>query len=254
MKKITLLLVLATSFGFAQVKSTGVLTFVTGLTAELSFDSSNSIATLTLTGPSDRWFAFKLGSFTTAMSSSPDGVYYNGSTLIDGNGGQLNMDTGGAANQNWTVTSNTVNAGSRTIVATRAFNTGQTGDYVINFADTTIDVAAAFGPTANSFTLENHGSNREKFVDAPLTTLGAEDFSLKAANLYPNPTKGLFTIDTITALSEINIYSHVGQFVKSIKVENTLSTTIDVADLQTGVYLLELKNDTDKSWKKIVVE
>ncbi|NJM79250.1 MAG: T9SS type A sorting domain-containing protein [Flavobacterium sp.] len=41
---------------------------------------------------------------------------------------------------------------------------------------------------------------------------------------------------------------------KTIQVDNTLSTTIDVADLQTGVYLLELKNETDKSWKKIVIE
>ena len=256
MKKITLLLVLITGFGFSQVKSTGMLTFVSGLTAELSLNNSNSTATLTLIGPSDRWIAYKLGSFTTAMSSTPDGVYWDGTTLVDGGGGQLNADAGGAASNNWTVVSNTTNVSGtiRTIVATRAFNTGDASDFVINFANTNIDVSAAYGPTANSYVREYHGSNREKFIDTPLTTLGTEDFSLKASSVYPNPTKGLFTIDTKTALSEINIYSHVGQFVKSIKVENTLSTTIDVADLQTGVYLLELKNDTDKSWKKIVIE
>ena len=116
MKKITLLsLLMLSSLGFAQTKSTGLKTFVTGLTANLTLDNSTSTITLTLNGPSDRWIAFKLGSFTTAMSNGIDGVYYNGTTLVDGNGGELDTDT----TQNWSVSSNTVNAGVRTIVATR---------------------------------------------------------------------------------------------------------------------------------------
>jgi Secretion system C-terminal sorting domain len=256
-KTISLFLMLNFFLGFSQSKSTNPMNFAPGLSAELVLNNTNTTATLTLTGPSNRWIAFKLGSFTTAMSSAPDGVFYDGTNLVDGNGGQLNADAGGAAANNWTVISNTLNSptlGSRTIVATRAFNTGDASDYVINFADATIDVAAAFGPTDNSYVREYHGSNREKFIDRSLTTLGLEDFSLNASSVFPNPTKGDFTVTTKTALSEINVYSHTGAFVKKIKTNNETTANVKVDGLQTGVYLLELKNDTDKSWKKIVVE
>lgn len=252
MKKITLLsLLMLCSLGFSQTKSTGLKTFVTGLTANLTLDNSTSTITLTLNGPSDRWIGFKLGNFTAAMSAGVDGVYYNGTTLIDGNGGQLTTD----ATQNWTVLSNTVNAGVRTIVATRAFNTGDASDFAINFANTTIDIAAAHGDAANSFTIEYHGaSNRAKFIDEALTTLGVEDFSLNASSVYPNPSNGTFTISSKTNLTEINVYSQTGALVKTIKVEDSSEKAeVVINGLQAGVYLIELKNDAEKSWKKVIV-
>jgi hypothetical protein len=251
MKKITLLsLLMLSSLGFAQTKSTGLKTFVTGLTASLTLDNSTSTIGLTLSGPSDRWIAFKLGSFTTAMSAGVDGVYYNGTTLVDGNGGQLTTD----ATQNWIVSSNTVNAGVRTIVATRAFNTGDASDYTVNYANTTIDIAAAYGPTADSYTLEYHGVNKNKFVDTTFTTLGVEDFSLNASSVYPNPSNGTFTISSKTNLTEINVYSQTGALVKTIKVEDSSEKAeVVINGLQSGVYLIELKNDSDKSWKKVIV-
>lgn len=252
MKKITLLsLLMLSSLGFSQTKSTGLKTFVTGLTANLTLDNSTSTITLTLNGPSDRWIAFKLGSFTTAMSNGVDGVYYNGTTLVDGNGGELDTDT----TQNWSVSSNTVNAGVRTIVATRAFNTGDANDFTINFANSTIDIAAARGATPNSFAIEYHGANNKaKFIDAALTTLGVEDFSLNAASVYPNPSNGTFTISSKTNLTEINVYSQTGVLVKTIKVEDSSEKAeVIVNGLQAGVYLIELKNDAEKSWKKVIV-
>lgn len=251
MKKITLFFfILSSTIASSQVKTTGQLTFVTGLSGELSLDNGNATATLTLKGPSNRWIAFKLGSFTTAMSASPDGVYYNGTTVVDGNGGQLTTD----AIQNWTLVSNVVTGSTRTIVATRPFSTGDTNDFAINFADNDIDVAAAFGPTDDSFDLEYHGANRAKFLNTPLSTLGVEDFSLRATQIYPNPSNGEFLVKAKTTLQKINIYSQTGAFIKSVEVNNeTDNPEVNVKGLQTGVYLLELVNDTEKSWKKVIV-
>lgn len=251
MKKITLLLfILSSTIASSQIKTTGQLTFVTGLSGELTLDNGTAIATLTLKGPSNRWIAFKLGSFTTAMSASPDGVYYNGTTVVDGNGGQLTTD----ATQNWTLVSNVVTGSTRTIVATRPFSTGDSNDFNINFADNDIDVAAAFGPTDDSFDLEYHGSNRAKFLNTPLSTLGVEDFSLRATQIYPNPSNGEFLVKAKTTLQKINIYSQTGAFIKSVEVNNeTDNPEVNVKGLQTGIYLLELINATEKSWKKIIV-
>ena len=117
MKKITLFLfILSSTIASSQVKTTGQLTFVTGLSGELTLDNGTAIATLTLKGPRNRWIAFKLGSFTTAMSASPDGVYYNGTTVVDGNGGQLTTD----ATQNWTLVSNVVTGSTRKQALERA--------------------------------------------------------------------------------------------------------------------------------------
>ena len=251
-KKITLLFIFATTFLNAQQKTTGQLTFVPGLTAELSLNDGTSTATLVLSGPLDRWFGFKLGSFTTAMSAGVDGVYYNGTDLVDGNGGTLTTD----ATQNWTLVSNNVLGVTRTITATRLFNTGDTNDFTINFVNNDIDVAAAHGDTANSFGIAYHGfNNKAKFLDVPLSVLGLEDFSLKASTLYPNPSTGNFTISTKTYLNTVDVYNIHGAFIKTYKVDNTSENVeFTISGLPTGVYLLELKNDTDKTWKKVIIE
>ncbi|MCY1364766.1 hypothetical protein D9M69_515860 [compost metagenome] len=87
MKKRLLLLSLGL-FAFAaqaQTKTTGTVNLLSGMTAKLDLNSTNSTATLTLTGPSDRWFALQFGSFAEGqgMESGQDVVYYNGTTLVD---------------------------------------------------------------------------------------------------------------------------------------------------------------------------
>ncbi len=55
-------------------------------------------------------------------------------------------------------------------------------------------------------------------------------------------------------MSKINVYSQTGAFVKTIEVSND-SKDIDVSinGLSSGVYLLELQNNVEKSWKKVVI-
>lgn len=161
MKKLLLTVVLIASAGgaFAQSKTTGTVALTTGMSAKLDLNNDTSTATLTLTGPQDRWLALQFGSFGSSggMQDGTDVVYYNGTTLIDANqngiGSAPSTDT-----NDWTVSSNSVTGTTRTIVATRAF-AGGTGDFTFNYADANIDFAWARGSSA-SFTLSNHGGNR----------------------------------------------------------------------------------------------
>jgi hypothetical protein len=47
----------------------------------------------------------------------------------------------------------------------------------------------------------------------------------------------------------------VGALVKTIEVNDTSDAVeVNVSGFQKGVYLLELVNETEKSWKKVIVE
>jgi hypothetical protein len=261
MKKITFLLfTMVYTLSHAQQKTTGLVNLLSNTTATLLLNNATSTATLTLSGPNDRWFALQFGSFNDGdgMNTGEDLVYWNGVTLVDAfHNGQFQAPSVDATN-NWTLVASladTPTAGLRTVVFTRPFVTGDSNDYQFNFADTSIDFAFARRSSAG-FTMNNHGStNRGYAIDRPYTTLGVEDFSLTASQVYPNPSKGDFTVKTNTSLNEINIYSQVGSFVKTVKVElENDQTEVNVTGLQTGIYLIELVNDSEKTWKKIIVE
>ncbi|MCW4469765.1 T9SS type A sorting domain-containing protein [Flavobacterium sp. MFBS3-15] len=175
MKKLLLIasLLLSVAGLHAQSKTTGVVNLMSGMTAKLDLDNANSTATLTLTGPSDRWFALQFGSFASGggMGDGQDLVYYNGTTLVDAVHNGIGVTPSADGTNNWTVTSNTVSGTTRTIVATRPFNTGSAGDYTFVYSNADIDFAYAKGASA-SFTLANHGgSNRGYALNRTFTCI-----------------------------------------------------------------------------------
>ncbi|MBC8884338.1 T9SS type A sorting domain-containing protein [Flavobacterium piscinae] len=258
MKKITLFLfTILSMMSLAQQKTTGVIDFSSNYSGVLLLDNNTSTVTLTLSGPNDRWFALQFGSFEGGMVEGNDVVYWNNTTLVDAVHNGVGIAPSSDSSNDWVLISNQNNipvAGRRTLVFSRAFETGDVNDYTFNFLDNTIDLAWARSSTA-SFTLANHNpSNRDVLVDTPLNLLGVEDFSLEASKVFPNPSQGNFTIQTKTFLNEVNIYTQTGVFVKSIEVENNNENVdFNITGLQTGIYLIELINDTQKSWKKIIV-
>ena len=256
MKKTTLILLsLFTLVGFSQQKTTGLLNLSSNTTATMLLDSPSQTVTLTLTGPNDRWFALQYGSFNGGMESGADLVYWNNVTLVDADHNGIGSTPTNDTTNNWVLVSNTNNSpstGLRTLVYTRAFNTGDATDYVFNFADNDIDLAWAKMSSA-TFALSYHGNNRAVLLNTPLSTLGVEDFSLNSAQIYPNPSNGNFTIDSKSEMQTINVYTHTGSLVKAIDAKGSDSLEVNVEDLQTGIYLLEIKNGSDSSWKKIII-
>lgn len=188
------------------------------------------------------------------MLSGQDVVYTNATALIDAKHNGIGQTPTNDPINNWTVLSNIDAGGIRTITAERNFSTGDVNDYTFNYADTSIDFAWARRSSAG-YTINNHGTNNRGYqLDRTFTTLGVEDFSLNASSVYPNPSNGTFTISSKTNLTEINVYSQTGALVKTIKVEDSSEKAdVSINGLQSGVYLIELKNDSDKSWKKVIV-
>lgn len=252
MKKITLIFCLLSSVVIGQTNSTGMVTLSNtgGLEYMAQIDVTATEVTLTLVGPSDRWLG--LGFDAQSMTSGKDVVIFDGTNLTDrtfiGVGSIPDLD----ANQDWTIQSNNVNSGVRTIVATRALTTADVADYDFNLSDTSLDVVWARGN--GSFTLGYHGGGNK----GPTTigfTLGVDEFARLDFNLFPNPATNKFSLEVEQGINQfdLEVYSILGKKILFKKVEgfNALMD-IDIADWGKGVYLVKVTSDNLVQTKKIV--
>jgi hypothetical protein len=254
MKKLLLFLLIGCAVT-AQQKSTGLVTLVDDVKATIILDNATQIATITLSGPEDRWFALKFGSFSSGMQSGPDVVFYDGTTLIDAR--QTGSGPVADGSQDITIVSSTLTEGIRTFVVTRPFNTGDVNDFVFNFNDVNIDLAGAYGMSSGSYALSFHGPNRALQTDQSFQTLGVEDFGMaKQVVLYPNPARDVLTFEMNIPVYEINIYTHSGKKVKQILNQDIQgnSLSIDVQNFATGIYLIEFKGNQSTSWEKVIIQ
>lgn len=252
MKKITLLILCFVSFlGFSQTKSTGVINVSSTITANFTLNNSTSKVTLVLTGPSDRWFALGLGVMDGFSMSDGDVLVYSTSFSDRNYVGFQSPATD--SSQDWAIIGNVVASGVRTLTVERALTNSDPNDFQMPYASTnSIDLAWA-RPGSATTNITGHGGNRG-FATGTFSTLGVEDFSLNATAVYPNPSSGDFYIKTKSNLSKVNVYNQTGALVKTIKVAaDSREVKVDVNGIESGLYFLELQNDSEKSWKKVIV-
>ena len=261
-KLILLILMFVSSFIIAQSKATGVISLQPNMTADFILDNTTSKVTLILTGPSDRWFGIGIGVASGFGMSAGDVLVYatasSVTTLTDRKfGGLLNPTID--VSQDWTLVSDIlVGTTSRTLTLTRNLtNSDATGsDFQMPYGTTNSFSIVGVRASSATFNVGSHGgSSSAGYAIATFTTLGTEDFSLRASAIYPNPSNGTFRIQTETDLTKVNVYGQTGNFIKTIEVkDNSQDVEVNLKGVAKGIYLLELQNETDKSWKKIVVE
>jgi hypothetical protein len=231
MKKTLLFLFLTTSISlFAQSFSTGTQTLLSGLTANINIDADTEITTLTLTGPSNAWFAIGFGNLDMGGT---DVFRTNGSTIVDAysSGNALPaQDT----SQDWNLVSNTVSGSNRTIVATRANNTGDSNDHVFSASAGSLSVIYAKG---SSTSYAYHGGNRG-FTTLSVT-LGISENKLLSFEMYPNPVSDVLNIQlpSGTDKAEVGVYDYTGRLVSS-KTISSNDSTLDVQNISKGIILL----------------
>jgi hypothetical protein len=218
------------------------VTLTSGFTVKI--DTNATTVTLTMTGPSNSWLGIGFGGFS--MFEVNDMFIWNSSANRDytPSGGQSTPSPD--ASQSWS-SSDSVSGTTRTVVATRPLVSS--GDYTFLNDNSPINIIYAL---SNTTALSQH-SGAHSAQTLTRSALGVEDFSLNASSIFPNPSNGNFTVKTKTYLSKINVYSQTGALVKIITVDSE-ENEINIKGLQTGVYFLELQNDSEKSWKKIMVE
>ena len=249
MKKIYFAIALFTliTVSVAQTKSSGVETLNSLMTMKIDKNFANSTVTITLTGPSNRWFG--IGFNASSMANGTDCLYYT-NTLVDAKiTGQFTPTTD--VSNEWTV-SNTTSGTTRTLILTRNF-VGGTGDYTFLYNDSSLNVIWAYGSGTSFVKHENAGS-------APLTftTLGVKDFTtLDNIKIAPNPSNGVFTIskNNQTTISKVSIYDRNARVVKVVDIQlNSENIPVDLSSFAKGVYFLDIANETDKTVRKIILK
>lgn len=250
MKKITLLftLLFTTTF-FGQTYSTGLMNFTTGYSGQI--DVTSSLVTLTLIGPSSGWLGISFDS-TQMDDIGKDVVIFDGTNLsdrtFDGQGVVPPLD----ATQNWTVTSNTVVSGVRTVVGTRARSTGDASDYTFSASAQALNIVWA-RKLAN-FTVSYHGGGSCGATVANFT-LGNPDFNVEAFKLFPNPAKGFTTIELPANINEaqVKIYDNLGRVVKNQSISKS-ENNVNTSDLSTGSYMVVVRTDCGNATKTLIIE
>ncbi len=237
MKKTLLILFLTTSISlFAQSFSTGTQTLLSGLTANINIDADTEITTLTLTGPSNAWFAIGFGNLDMGGT---DVFRTNGSTIVDAysSGNALPAQD---ATQDWTLVTNTVSGSNRTIVATRANNTGNSDDHIFSASAGSLSVIYAKG---SSTSYAYHGGNRG-FTTLSVT-LGISENKLLSFEMYPNPVSDVLNIQlpSGTDKAEVGVYDYTGRLVSS-KTISSNDSTLDVQKISKGIYIIRVATNT----------
>jgi len=208
--------------------------------------NSNSI-TVTFAGPSDRWLSFGLG---TAMYNTDVFVYSNGklgalhalgwsdyyNTSISVT--NVNKDTV----QDWVIVSTgTVSSGQRTVVATRALNTGDANDVSVNFNASALNLVWARGATSTNTLAYHGGQNKAHGISllwltppVPSFTTGTNNVCAGSSVTFSNLTTGgqasytwSFaggTPATSTATNPTVIYNSPGVYSVSLTGSNVIAS------------------------------
>ncbi len=170
MKKISLFLFLVVSLSvFSQTYTTGTVTLTStaGLAMSIKLDVGANV-TMTMTGPSARWFA--VGFNAGSMAAGTDVVAVHSSATLTNFDAYLSGYSAPVtdAQQHWNISSNVVAGGVRTVIATRALNTGDANDHVFTAAPGSISLIWARA-SSNTFTYAYHGNTNRGISSATFT-------------------------------------------------------------------------------------
>ncbi|NML68278.1 T9SS type A sorting domain-containing protein [Chryseobacterium sp. RP-3-3] len=241
----------------SQTYSTGTVPLFsnggTNLTYSAKIDVTNTLVTVTLIGPSTSWLGLAFNA--TGMSDAgSDVVLFDGTNFTDRNfTGSFTAPTTDAT-QNWTVTSNTVASGVRTVIGTRALNTGDANDYVFNFPPNS-PLNIAYARRLGSLTVGYHGADSCGTTAVTFSsTLGTNETALdsKEIILYPNPAKETVSFKNADKIKSVDLYESTGRKVRSVKLNGDSFT---ISDLRSGSYYLEITlQDGSLTYEKLIKE
>ena len=250
MKKITLLCFLIfSSFAFSQVWSTGTVN-LDGSNFSVELDITSTDVTITMIGPDDVYLAVGFG--VTTMTNGGDLVVYDSTGFRDMTFQGVNVfpidDT-----QDWTVNTNSMSGGLRTIEATRSLSS--TGDYTFSTTDTSVNLVWAKGN--GTLALGNHGfgaTRRGATTAGIVLSDGSFQSNPAEFSLSPNPSSRDLNIGVQYNLSnnfEVQVFDVLGkQIYRGQLVQER--TTLDVSSWRTGIYLVKVTSDSATQTKRFI--
>jgi YD repeat-containing protein len=200
-----------------------------------------------LIGPSTSWLGVGFNATDLMNDTGKDVVIFDGTNMTDRSFNGLGV-TPPTDIQNWTVTSNVINTGVRTVVATRSRVAAEGNDFTFPLAAQPLHLTYARG---TSLTVTYHGSGN---CGSTTSNLSTDSFDIDSLKIYPNPAANFVNIELPASVFEADIlvYDMQGKTVKEAKV-TTENNKLDLSGLTAGFYLLNIKTTDGEGTKTLVI-
>ena len=246
MKKISLLFcLLLFCNSFSQSTTTGEFTLTPGFTVQFDYDDTNQEVTMTLKGPSDVWLGVGMDAQSMDYTNA-DVIIYSSSGLkdyyLDGDNAPPSLDT-----NNWTLLSNNVITGERTIVASRPSNTGESTDYNFTSFVGSIPIIWAKGSNLSFGYHSGRGTAILPFV------LSTNDVVQKSFEIYPNPTVDElnFEFPDNVQSANVQVYNILGNQITQTQLKRTVPK-LDTNAWASGMYVVQIITEDAVQTKRII--
>lgn len=250
MRKITLLLLVFTFFiSQAQSTTTGEITLTPGFTVQFDVDGPNDTVTMTMVGPSNVWLGVALDVSTgNSMGfGGEDVILYNSNGLVDAKLTGSQNEPNPNESQNWTVISNAAPGSVRTIVATRALDTGDSADYVFTTNTGNLNLLWAKGNGLSMGNHANRGGAQANF------TLSSADYFQKEFKIYPNPTVDElnFEFPDNVQSANVQVYNILGKQITQTQLKRTVPK-LNTSSWASGMYVVQIITEDAVQTKRII--
>jgi hypothetical protein len=104
----------------------------------------------------------------------------------------------------------------------------------------------AINDYGNRFFMDNVNINGQNI-------LAIQETTTFHTSIYPNPTKGIFTIRTDVDDLEVEIFTTLGKLIWKEKIRGGLEQ-IDLSTANKGIYFVKLKNGNKTEQRKLVIQ
>jgi hypothetical protein len=130
-----------------------------------------------------------------------------------------------------------------------------TNGWVGSSSTNSIDVTAGSTGGVISVTAnDNCGASLPVTLNVSITLGVPENTTTITSSIYPNPSKGVFTVQTEKSMiGSIEIFNVVGEKICS-KTIQTEKTEINLSNENTGIYFVKISNGVSTVTKKIVIQ
>lgn len=71
-------------------------------------------------------------------------------------------------------------------------------------------------------------------------------------DLYPNPASEILNIESVENMQRVEIYNVNGALVRSVEANNELKATMEISDLNTGIYIVRVIGDNTQRSSKFI--
>ncbi|WP_344711958.1 T9SS type A sorting domain-containing protein [Winogradskyella damuponensis] len=126
-----------------------------------------------------------------------------------------------------------------------------TGTYCFNSGENSADLVSGNTYLISIFSFDNNTVESFDLSVYPDASLSVESNSFEEFKYYPNPVVNTLTINAKNTISNVSIFNIVGQKVQMV-TPNSMETTINMSELNEGVYFVTVTANGSQNTIKIV--